>query len=96
MEDVGPAGAIFALEAGLGDVAGDDVSIEAGIVGTDEQDEAEIVSPGKACLAGLYAKLERGIVEGPSYAGRRKGVCPRYLALYRKNCSYCLGQIHSD
>ena len=42
-----------------------DVGIEASILGADEEDEAEAVAIGEACLARFDADFERGVVIDP-------------------------------
>ncbi len=58
MEDFGPVAAVFDLEACLLEVAGEDVGVEAGVLGTDEDDEAEVVGKGKAALTGFDEDFE--------------------------------------
>ena len=62
-------GAVFEVQSGLNEVAGGDVSVQAGFFDADEEDQAEGVGIGEAGLAGFDKDLERGIVLDPKALG---------------------------
>jgi len=51
VQDFGPVDAIFEGEFGLGEISGDDIGVEAGVDGADEQDQAEGVAEGEAGIS---------------------------------------------
>ena len=65
MKDFSPIDAIFKLEAGLEEVFGGDIGVEASVPSADQQDEPEGIGEGEADLAGFDGDFERGVVLDP-------------------------------